>query len=260
VPILLIAQSAVEAQGVPGSAYQSGFDTPSSTTGWTLDTDTTGVAWAFDGSPTGAPGGPSSSPPNSLNYNNGLDYSFGATTNSGAATTPTISLSPFDPTQPITLVFSCNYETEDFGLTYDQRWLDITNDGFATLLVSAQLATAGATLIDACPSMGAWHTHSVTLDKSWGTIQVRFRFDTIDGIFNNFAGWFVDDFKVTGTIPPPPPPPPPPAPQVAGSFESKDSSFWRSLCGMPQATDGNPAGLIALLILAASAALRFRRA
>ncbi|MGQ0535182.1 MAG: fibronectin type III domain-containing protein [Methanobacteriota archaeon] len=43
-----------------------------------------------------------------------------------------------------------------------------------------------------------------------GTAKVRFSFDTVDSVANDFLGWLVDDVQVTGSAPPPPPPPPPP--------------------------------------------------
>ena len=170
---------------------QTSFD---DTQGWTLDAANNGVGWSNDGTPSGIGGGPAQTGANSLNYNNGTDYDSGAA-NSGFAASPQIDISGL--TSP-TLSFWCNYEDEALEPTFDQRWLEISNDGFGTFQIQVQLLSTGASGLSDCGGMGQWHQHIVALDPSWGSLQVRFRFDSVDSLFNNFAGWFVDDFDVSG--------------------------------------------------------------
>ncbi|MBI2930196.1 MAG: hypothetical protein HYY16_00975 [Planctomycetes bacterium] len=49
--------------------------------------------------------------------------------------------------------------------------------------------------------MGTWHTHTLPLNPAWGNIQVQFQFETIDEVDNDFAGWFIDDVRITATAP-----------------------------------------------------------
>src|SRR5687767_5818323 len=90
-------------------AYQNVFD---DATGLTL----TGL-WACDATPSIAAGPGSGG--NSLNWNNGADFS-GATI-TGTARTPTIN-----PISSATMTFNCWYNTET-GPTYDQKWIRIFN-------------------------------------------------------------------------------------------------------------------------------------
>jgi hypothetical protein len=46
----------------------------------------------------------------------------------------------------------------------------------------------------------AWTAHTVDLDPyTGGTIKLRFFFDSIDNVSNNFAGWFLDNVEVTAS-------------------------------------------------------------
>jgi hypothetical protein len=94
------------------------------------------------------------------------------------------------------LRFWYSYDTEDSGLHWDQRWVQISVDGgpFQNRL---QLANDPA---------NTWlQSPAVLLDApTYGghTIQVRFHFETIDDRLNDHKGWYIDDFSITADPPP----------------------------------------------------------
>jgi hypothetical protein len=49
-----------------------------------------------------------------------------------------------------------------------------------------------------------WHRSSPIPLSPYGghTVRFRFYFTTLDNRFNNYLGWFVDDFEITATAPP----------------------------------------------------------
>ncbi len=177
---------------VPGG-YQTNFD---SSTGWTFSGGASGVAWGVDATPSSVA---AQTPTNSMNYNNGTNFASGSTTNTGTATSSTISLSGL--TSP-TLTFYCNFQTEpgseDATYGYDKRWITIT-PGTGSAINEQLAVTSGGATVGACSAMGTWHQHTIPLQTSWGTVKVAFKFDTVDGIDNAYAGWFIDTFKVAGS-------------------------------------------------------------
>lgn len=188
----MIAAMMFLAQATPVQTWD--FD--SGMQGWTNSSSSATIVWKADGLPN--PVGtttPYVSGPNSLNYNNDVDYVEG-TTSSGSATSPAYDISGL--TSP-TLTFQCCYQTEstDGSSTWDARTFEISNDNFATTLVSDPmgLTNSGAT-VGACAAASTWHVHTITLNPAWGTIRIRFSFDTVDGTLNAFAGLFVDDVRI----------------------------------------------------------------
>jgi hypothetical protein len=119
------------------------------------------------------------------NYDNG-------TANSGSLTSPTINIP--DGALGASLSFWSWYETETNGVDYDQRWVQISVDGgpFQNL---AQLSG---------DPMQAWVEHSLDLSPYVGSqVRIRFYFDTIDSFYNNYRGWYIDDFLLdVVTVPP----------------------------------------------------------
>ncbi len=117
------------------------------------------------------------------------DYDTG-TANSGDLTSPPIYI----PTYDYYLRFWYRYETEMEGPNWDQRRLQISVDGgpFSDVLQ----------LYD--DPMNWWlQSPAINLSGYAGyTIQVRFRFDTLDGAYNAYQGWHIDDFDISGTPPP----------------------------------------------------------
>jgi hypothetical protein len=50
------------------------------------------------------------------------------------------------------------------------------------------------------PSIGVIDAHTVDLDAYTGrTIKLRFFFDSIDNVSNNYAGWFFDNVETTAS-------------------------------------------------------------
>ena len=66
-----------------------------------------------------------------------------------------------------------------------------------TTAAMIQLATQSSTPgVGNCAAMGTWHGHEIEIDPALGNIRIQFSFDSIDGQFNEFAGWFIDDLEV----------------------------------------------------------------
>jgi hypothetical protein len=169
------------------------------------------VAWNVDALPATTGTGINSwqSAPFSLNYNNGVDFNAGASViNSGAATSSP-GLINLTGASAATLTFLCAYSTETTTSGFDKRFVEFSNDGFTSTLLSAQLAGTAASNINNCVSTtattGTWHSHTVTLSPAWGSVQMRFRFDTVDGTINTGKGWFIDDAVVSASLPMGPP-------------------------------------------------------
>jgi hypothetical protein len=164
--------------------------------GWTLVTSCSlGAWWAVDTSPANVLGSPSwRSAPYSLNFNNGADIGAAGIKTCGTATSPQIDLSV--TTGTVALGFWCNWETELSGpCGYDSRYVLVLNGSGS---VAQQCVNTAS-----CGGPGQWHFHSMALDASWGTVQVQFGFNTLDGLDNEGAGWFVDDLEVIEECTPP---------------------------------------------------------
>jgi len=112
--------------------------------------------------------------------------------------TPAVSLRPpftfYIPTGGYYLRFWYRYETEAQSPNWDQRWLQIAvDDGpFENVLQFYD-------------DPMNWWLQSPAIDLSGyagHTIQVRFYFDTIDDVYNEYRGWYIDDFDISSTPPP----------------------------------------------------------
>ncbi len=175
-------------------AYANVF---SANQGWT----TTGM-WRFGGPATAAPPVPAGSPPSagaengavysnpgSLQYSNGLNYDHGGLRTTGDALSPVIDL---EFHQRPSLTFKCNYQTETVS-GYDLRIVRVLS-AQGTLLAHYWMdGRGGSPELGPCAAMGLWHEHRLALDPAWGKVRVAFRFDSVDGFDNGYAGWFVDD-------------------------------------------------------------------
>jgi hypothetical protein len=117
------------------------------------------------------------------------NYNTGAA-NSGDLTSPSVYI----PSAGYYLRFWYQYETESPSEYWDQRWVQISVDGgaFTNIL---QLTD---------DPMHRWlQSPAIDLTGYVGhTIQIRFHFDTIDDSYNDFQGWYIDDFSITTTTPP----------------------------------------------------------
>ncbi|MEM7586959.1 MAG: M36 family metallopeptidase, partial [Acidobacteriota bacterium] len=114
------------------------------------------------------------------------DYATGAAT-TGTLTSPTIS----GVTASSTLTFDYFRVVESFSGAFDQTEVDIVTSSGATTVFALDSSTA---------STAAWvSSGAISLSAFAGQqIQVVFRFNSGDGVANNFAGWFIDDVVVTG--------------------------------------------------------------
>ena len=217
---LVVLLWAYGASALSAATYGETFD--ASLVGWTIDAPVGGVGWAVDGSPSTMIGGISRSGL-SLNYNNGVTYTSTnpGGINSGSALSPAISLDGI--TNPM-LRFWSNYQTETRTPDKDRRSVEIWNGAMTVRIAQWTLASVGYAFdrnggiagIGPGPSREAytdletgvevtpWHQHNIFLDPAWGTIRVKFLFDTVDGVRNGYAGWAIDDLEVAGNTTPAP--------------------------------------------------------
>src|SRR5262249_17645288 len=117
----------------------------------------------------------------------GGNYNVGNT--AGTITSGPIAL----PNNPgVGLAFNYVLQTEGNG-TFDQASVQVSNNGGATFTTIAS-STNPAQL----PLSGVWRSASFSLAPFAGqTVLIRFSFDTLDSILNNFEGWYVDDVQLT---------------------------------------------------------------
>ncbi|MBI9083060.1 MAG: choice-of-anchor J domain-containing protein [Desulfobacterales bacterium] len=112
------------------------------------------------------------------------DYDTGRR-NSGNLITPAIDLCHV---RNATLRFYTWHRTEA-STYYDRKYVHISTDGGNSWIQLTQLIGN---------SIG-WVPITISLDAYLGeTIQIRFQFDTIDAILNNYEGWYVDDIRIQG--------------------------------------------------------------
>ena len=115
------------------------------------------------------------------------DYDVGRA--QGWARSPAIDLSG---ASSATLEFRHFWQTESFsGGAYDRMFIEVSsnNGGSWTVIKEINSTNANSTGFD-----------SESLNVSGfisSTFRVRFRFDSVDGSFNDFLGWYVDDLEVT---------------------------------------------------------------
>ncbi|MBI5097014.1 MAG: choice-of-anchor J domain-containing protein [Nitrospirae bacterium] len=116
--------------------------------------------------------------------NAACNFDTGAT-NSGSLTSQTVAIPAASGMAQLS--FWYYYETEETGTSYDRRYIQISVDGggFTNL---TQLSG---------DTMNTWQQKTIDLTAYVGhDIQVRFFFDTIDNILNNYKGWYIDDILV----------------------------------------------------------------
>ncbi len=115
------------------------------------------------------------------NYNTGVR-------NSGNLTTPPIDLTEAESAE---LTFEYWYETE-YNMVADQRWL-LLKVGNSPWQEPYDPGAVQLTLT----GNRTWLGWTRPLDAYVGNIiQIRFLFDTVDGSWNDYQGWYVDDLSV----------------------------------------------------------------
>jgi len=107
----------------------------------------------------------------------------------GALTSPSIDVSG---ASSVTLGFQSWREVELFGGAFDRTWVEVSYDE------GASWTTTEWEKDSADPSEAGWTAESVSLTTPLdvSTMQVRFLFDSVDGVSNDFTGWLIDDVTV----------------------------------------------------------------
>ena len=129
------------------------------------------------------------SPVTSWAYNTGApNYNYDIGTNSGALTSPILDLSAYNSA---ILTFKYLYQTEESGISWDQRWVQVGVNGVFT---NVKQLSADPMLV--------WNNYSLDLASYAGkpNVQVRFFFNTADGVYNNYEGWYIDDVTILGEL------------------------------------------------------------
>ncbi|MBZ0111153.1 MAG: hypothetical protein K8J08_01700 [Thermoanaerobaculia bacterium] len=155
--------------------------------GWT----TSGLWHLTSNSSCASPG--YSSPTNAFYYGQDSTCNYASGTNSGNLISPSIG----GITASSTLSFDFYRQVENY-----------TAGSFDQADVSVSVAGSGAwtsvwSRDSTNTSLATWTSSGgISLASFAGSnIQVRFRFNTVDGTANNFTGWFIDDVVVTGDSP-----------------------------------------------------------
>ena len=163
-----------------GGGFSDDFE--SGATGWTG----TGLWHLANNSTCASPG--FSSPTHAFYYGRDqtCNYNTGAA-NTGDLTSPAIA----GITASSVLSFDYLRQVESFNGAFDRTQVDvIRSNGTATNVFNLDSRN---------PSNAAWTSSGdISLAAFAGdTIQLRFRFNTVDGVSNRFIGWFIDDVSVT---------------------------------------------------------------
>ncbi|MDJ0521337.1 MAG: PKD domain-containing protein [Planctomycetota bacterium] len=108
----------------------------------------------------------------------------------GALTSPPLVLSA----DASVLRFHHQFETEDYAGPFDQCFVEIDDGSGWTELRSWDSSS---------PNVAAWTEELIDLAPYAGkTVRIRFRFDSVDDLFNAFRGWNIDDVTVTNVLAP----------------------------------------------------------
>ncbi len=166
--------------GGGGGGFSDDFE--AGATGWTG----TGLWHLADNSSCASPG--FSSPTHAFYYGRDATCNY----NTGAANTGDLTSPPIPGiSSSSALTFDYFRRVESFNGSFDRTQVDvIRSDGSAVNVFNLDSRT---------PSVAAWTSSgNISLAAFAGeTIQLRFRFNTVDGTANNFTGWFIDDVTVT---------------------------------------------------------------
>ena len=176
--------------------------------------------WTFDGlwhlvasSTCPAPEDGYSSPVNAFYYgqDGSCNYDTGGAT-SGDLLSPVL----FGIDETSALTFDYYRQVESFAGAFDRTEVDIISGGSATNVFALDSST---------PSTSMWTSEGpIDLSAFAGqAIQLRFRFNSGDGVGNTFVGWLVDDINVNGTSTCEE------GPEIfSDGLESGDTSMWSS--------------------------------
>lgn len=110
--------------------------------------------------------------------------------NWGMITSPNINLDNISGSQLLFKHLLSTENTSPFTSMFDRATADVSKDnGLTWTTLKAYVATSGL-----------WANEALDLSSFDGMlIQIRFAFDTVDSLYNDFEGWYVDDVKVLGS-------------------------------------------------------------
>jgi hypothetical protein len=158
----------IQINPVTSEGFESGLPAGWTANGlWKVTTNTCGVGAACEGS-------------SIAYYGNvpGCNYNTGAA-NTGTLTSSLVALPAVPPGGSITLSYCSSLQTEN-NSSYDH----------ADVLVNG-------TVVDSASESATWQTRNVDLSSFAGqSVAIAFRFDTVDGVLNEFRGWQVDQIKI----------------------------------------------------------------
>lgn len=113
-------------------------------------------------------------------------YDTGAA-NAGSITSPVIAL---PVSSSISLSFNYVLQTES-STSYDTAYVEVSTNGFATYTTVGSRSTN-------LPNSSTWTTFTANVSSFSGeNVQIRFIFDTIDNILNDYEGWYVNDVRLS---------------------------------------------------------------
>ncbi|MCK4527039.1 T9SS type A sorting domain-containing protein [candidate division WOR-3 bacterium] len=120
----------------------------------------------------------------SLAYNeeSDHDYDTGSRNYGGAEFSVTL------PSNPVLEFYHC-YWTESYAGAYDVCRVQISTDGGSSWALLKQWDARDANIT-------SWTKVALGLSAYSGNVKIRFYFDTIDGLYNNYEGWYIDDVVV----------------------------------------------------------------
>jgi hypothetical protein len=131
------------------------------------------------------------STPTSLYYGQNSTCNYDAGQTEGIVTSSVISLAG---ASVILLEFNYMLETEQFS-GFDVASVEVSENGGDFI---EYLSNTAGTLQD---SSGGWVPKTLDLSSMAGSnVQIRFRFRTVDNVYNTYPGFYVDDVNVTGII------------------------------------------------------------
>ncbi len=131
------------------------------------------------------------------------------TANAGWAISPDLDLTGV---ADATLSFWTVWEVEGVDIPwYDMMYVEASTDNGATWQPVGAGALNPLNDVNTNPNVGyssggiglppMWVQHTFSLANFGGTFcWLRFRFDTIDQLYNGYRGWFIDDINVQGTV------------------------------------------------------------
>lgn len=135
--------------------------------------------------------------------NGGKSYAV----NSGSLITPSIDLTGASTAY---LTFQTWWEIEGISPTsYDRMYVCVSTDGGETYTnlgdLNPERESSDSNETSDIPyssggsnASGTWYKAAFSLNDYVGhTVKIRFKFDTVDTMYNGFRGWLIDDVRVT---------------------------------------------------------------